>query len=117
MAALLNTGADPNACDDKLGCPLVAASYSGSVDAVNLLLNRRAKINATDERGMTALMNASVNGKTDVVRLLLSKGADVNIVAYPVVDGRETKATALRLAKGRGYNEIVSLLVQAGAKE
>lgn len=117
VEALLDAGANVNACDEKLGCPLVAASYSGNLDAVNLLMDRGAKVNAQDSKGMTALMNASLNGKTDVVRLLLSKGADVNVTTYPLVDGRKTKATALRLAKGRGSSDIVSLLVQAGAKE
>jgi ankyrin repeat protein len=117
VEVLLNSGADPNGCDDKLGCPLIAAAYSGSIDAVTLLFNRGARIDATDKKGMTALMNASLNGKAEVVRLLLSKGADVNVATYPEVDGRQTKATALRLAKGRRYTEIVSLLVKAGARE
>jgi uncharacterized protein len=117
VTALLATGANPNACDEKLGCPLIAAAYSGSIETVNSLIESGAKINAQDTKGMTPLMNACLNGKIEVVRLLLSKGADPNITAYPVVDGKPTEATALKLAKGRGYSEIVSVLRQAGAKE
>ena|SRR6266849_1187265 len=30
--ALLDGGANPDTCDEKLGCPLVAAAYSGSIE-------------------------------------------------------------------------------------
>jgi ankyrin repeat protein len=62
-------------------------------------------------------MSATLSGNADVVRFLIAKGADVNIVSPSEVDGRKVTLTALLLAKGRRHNEIVTLLVEAGAKE
>jgi ankyrin repeat protein len=59
------------------------------------------------------LWMASINGHTDVVRLLLENGADVNV--RPIINN--IGWTALKVAKAKGYTEIVQLLESAGAKE
>ena len=53
---------------------LMAASYHGRLDWVELLLKEpvvRSSINARDEFGVTALMHAVVQGHVDMVRKLL----------------------------------------------
>jgi ankyrin repeat protein len=117
VEAALKAGADVNAFDETLGTPLGGASYSGSLETVRLLSDRGANVNAKDSKGMTPLMNATLSGNSDVVRFLIAKGADVNIGSPSEVDGRKFTSTALLLARGSRHNEIVTLLIQAGAKE
>jgi ankyrin repeat protein len=117
VEAALNAGTDANAFDETLGTPLGGASYSGSLEAVRLLTARGAHVNAKDSKGMTPLMNATLGRSAGVVRFLIAKGADVNIGSPSEVDGRRFTSTALLLARGSQNNEIVTLLIQAGAKE
>ena len=117
MEAAVKAGADVNAIDERLGSPLGGASYSGNLEAVRLLTDRGANVNAKDTKGMTPLMNATLGGNADVVRFLIAKGADVNIGSPTVANGRKFTTTALLLARGRRHNEIVTILVEAGAKE
>ncbi len=117
LEAALKAGADANAVDEVLGSALGGASYSGNLEAVRLLTDRGANVNAKDNKGLTPLMNATLSGNADVVRFLIGKGADVNAGSPSVVDGRKITTTALLLAKGSRHNQIVTLLVEAGAKE
>jgi ankyrin repeat protein len=110
MRALLLAGAnvDAPACESFL-CPppIVAAAFNDRPDAVGLLLDRGANVNGRMQRGQTALMIAAYQGHTDTVKLLLSKGADFNVESQG--------DTALGGAKQKGRNDIVEILVKAGA--
>jgi ankyrin repeat protein len=117
MEAAIKSGADVNAFDDALGSPLSASATRGHLEAVRLLIEKGADVNVANKYGGTPLQDAVGSGKVDIVRLLLSKGADPNAAALIKVNGRETKVSALALAKGIGHGEIVNLLIQAGAKE
>jgi ankyrin repeat protein len=117
MQARIAAGADVNTTVEGLGTPLVAAALSGNLKAVQLLLDKAANVNAKDSQGYTALMNASLNDNKEMVKLLLAKGADVNAVATPTVNGQKASFTALLIARGKGYEDIVQLLTQAGAKQ
>lgn len=121
------------------------ASQNGKAEIVRLLLDKGVGVNAEDEHGRTALMWASQKGRTEVVQLLLDKGANVNArhlnsdyvrmpngaIAYP---GATTTArdiasrfpgsvvvpgdleTALSIASESGNQEIMGMLIKAGAK-
>jgi ankyrin repeat protein len=117
VEAALKAGADVNAIDERLGSALGGASYSGNLKAVTLLTDRGANVNAKDTKGMTPLMHATLGGNAEVVRFLIAKGADVNTGSPTVANGRQFTTTALLLARGSRNDEIVTILVAAGAKE
>ncbi len=65
----LSSGADPNTPEDseffKGWTPLMAAAYSGNVDAARLLLGFGAKVNARNQFGATALARHSASSRQD----------------------------------------------------
>lgn len=117
MEAALKAGADVNTSVEGLGMPIVAAAMSGNYRAVQLLLDRGANVNAKDSEGYTALVNAALKNDRDIVQLLLSKGADVKAPSYLTIRGKKVHMTPLMIAKAKGYQDIVKLLMEAGAKE
>jgi uncharacterized protein len=58
--------------------PLILASYTGSLELVQILVSKGAAVNYNSSMG-TALMAAIVKNHVTVVQFLLEKGADVNI--------------------------------------
>ena len=79
-----------------------------------LLRKNGANVNAALTRknasGWTALHYAAVNGDIDLVKYLIKHGANINKAS---AEG----STPLFLAKMGGYNEIVKILRNAGAKD
>jgi ankyrin repeat protein len=95
MQALLNGGADPNACDADNGwTPLLHAIRKGEIGAVRLLLERGVNPNLA-ARLLTPLAMAAVDRDPAIVELLLAHGADVHAVG---LDG----TTALSVAVSGG---------------
>jgi ankyrin repeat protein len=117
IEAALKSGADANTTVGGLGPPIVVTAVTGNYRAVELLIDRGANVNATDSHGYTPLMNASISNRQDIVRLLITKGAEVNVPADLTVNGRKVQLTPLMVAKEKGYQNIVQLLREAGAKE
>ena len=117
MEAALEAGADVNTSVEGLGPPIVAAALTNNYKAIQLLLDKGADINASDSIGYTALINASLNNNRDIVQLLLSKGADVKAPSYLTIHGNKVHMTPLMIAKAKGHQDIVKLLMEAGAKE
>ena len=113
----LQEGADANTSVEGLAPPIVIAALTDNYDAVKLLLDKGANINASDSQGYTPLINASLNSNRKIVQLLLARGADVNASAYPSINGKKVKLTALMIAKSKGQDEIAQSLTEAGAKE
>jgi ankyrin repeat protein len=108
---LLAHGADPNFHDDAGWTSLHYAAYFGSeVVILGELLDRKANINAVNDRGITALYLASATGHEHQVKLLLVSGADRSIAS-------NTGYTALRVAKVRGFADVVALLDPDAAKQ
>ena len=70
-------GVNVNAEDGEFGNALLAASFEGHKEVVQLLLEKGAIINAVGEYG-NALSAASYQGRGEIVHLLLDKGANFN---------------------------------------
>ncbi len=122
---LCDHGADPDSA-------IEAAALHGELEAVNALIGRGALINlpvaaalgqiedfrrllaGADSRDRhLALALAAQFGRVEIVRLLLEAGEDPN--RYNPVGGH-SHTTPLHQAAGAGYNELVRLLVERGAR-
>ena len=115
---LLDLDADVNARDKRGGTPLFDAcsghsdydkvpNYPQSLaNVARLLLERGADINARDEDGQTAL---HIVRRIEVIPVLLEHGANV---------GAEDKQgrNPFSLAREKGYDEIMKLLSEHGAR-
>jgi ankyrin repeat protein len=146
ISQLLDAGAEVDARNKDGSTALVlAASFRGYEDVVELLVSRGADVNATAGNGMTPLMAAATVSKTGA-ELLLSKGADVrarsadgatallrclmgnlegqdrlDVAELLLAGGAEVNdalpggTTVLMIAAGTGELEMVRLLVSKGA--
>jgi ankyrin repeat protein len=108
-------GGNPKAITSRYdGTALIAAAHLGHAEIVRTLIAAKAPLDHVNNLKWTALIESIVLGDggknhTDTMRALVDAGADVNIA-----DGGG--ATPLRLAKSRGYREMVAILEKAGAK-
>jgi ankyrin repeat protein len=104
----------PVLCLADLADQLTDAAMGNDIQKVNELIGKGADVNAKNRNGLTALECAVWNGHTELVKLLIAKGADVN-------EQLNNNETALSIARSRtpasSRDEIVKLLIQAGAKE
>ena len=101
---LLDQGADPNARSKLGNTPLIAAAaYPDSTATLELLLAAGAKIQEKNRAGVTALRQAVTAGDLESVKLLLDKGAG---------GSKKGLASELAIAAGRGYREIVEVLLE-----
>lgn len=110
----LQAGADVHSTDSYNGTGLIRAADRGHVEIIKELLETDIKVNHINRLGWTALLEAIILGDggprhTEVVRLLVEAGADVNLA-----DGNGV--TPLAHARQRGYNEMIEILQNAGAR-
>jgi len=110
----LAAGADVNAKDSYNGTGLIRAADRGYVDVVRRLLETEIEVDHVNRLGWTALLEAIIlegggTAHTETVRELVEGGVDVNIA-----DG--DGVTPLAHARGHGYDEIASILREAGGK-
>ncbi|XP_026188703.1 dynein heavy chain 12, axonemal [Mastacembelus armatus] len=135
---LLESGANPNACDIKKKTPLSLAAQNGHFNVVEALLQKGAHVWCESESG-TILFDAAASGHPDIITLLLEHGADPNLplysghlpihrVAYhghrlalelliPVtkLDAvKESGMSPLHSAAAGGYAHCVEILLRAG---
>jgi ankyrin repeat protein len=105
LSRLLTDGASP---EDRESA-LVWAARSGQPDAINLLVKNGADANAHwGVNDWTVLMNAIHKEQPQSVVALLDNGANVN--------ARDPSGkTALMMAAGYGYTDIVRILLDHGA--
>ena len=108
-------GADPALTNRYGGVALIPASERGHVEVVRYLLGETdVDVDHVNDLGWTALLEAillSDGGPRhqEIVRLLIDNGADVDLA-----DGDGVRPLAH--ARARSQDEIVSLLVAAGAE-
>jgi ankyrin repeat protein len=111
----IEAGADTKITNRYGGTGLIPASEHGYVDVVDMLLTKTdVNVNHVNNLGWTALLEAIIlnNGnekQQKTVELLVQHGANVNLA-----DGEGI--TPLEHAKQKGFKEIETLLIEAGAK-
>ena len=94
---------------DNGATPLMYAIANNNNEIVKELLSQGANVNAQEQDGLTALMLAVTGKNVEGVKALLDKGADVNLRTG-------NGGTALAAAKKLNIQEIIDLLIKAGAK-
>ncbi|MDI3406173.1 ankyrin repeat domain-containing protein [Streptomyces cavernicola] len=112
--ALVAAGADPNAQDARDDSPWLVTGVTGSVEMMRLLLPAGADLTLRNRFGGIALIPAAERGHVDYVRALLRESdIDVDHVNYL---GWTALLEAVILGDGgRNHEEIVELLITAGA--
>lgn len=111
LQSLFASGLTVDQRDDEDYTPLMYAAEEGNSDAVAFLLNQGADIDAINLYGWTSLMAATVRGHVDTVKLLLGRGANPKIEAGTLTPNPGD--TPLKIAKRKGYSDIVDLLERA----
>ena len=96
------------------GTALIAAAHLGHAEVVRILIRAGAPLDHVNNLGWTAVIEAIVLGDggprhTDTLRALVQAGANLNIAD-------RNGHTPLALARARGYDTMVELLRQAGAR-
>ena len=95
-----------NERDQFGGTPLHSAASEGNTDLVEAFIKIGADINAQDNSGSTPLHSVA-NAK--IAQALVSAGANVNALD-------KNGATPLKIAMGRNQEDVVKVLIDAGAK-
>jgi uncharacterized protein len=115
LKVALEGGGDPKAVTSIYdGTALIAAAHLGHAEVVRTLIAAHAPLDHVNNLQWTALIESIVlgdggNNHTETLRALVEAGANVNIP-----DG--SGATPLKLARSRGYRDMVAILEKAGAR-
>lgn len=108
VALFLSSGADIDACDDRLWTPLMIAAFNGNEKLTRLLVKSGASIHHKDNAGYVPLHWAAFNGFAKVVKLLLTDDADVDVRS-------NYGWTPLLQAATRGHLSVSFMLIERGA--
>lgn len=113
MKNFLDSGKDPNVTDWKNQTPLLFASSTNNIEAVNLLLKFKADTEIKRSRfNQTPLMVSVIKQHEEVVELLLKAGANPNNVSDNVSGNG---GSSLIEAVLKNNKNIVKLLLDYGA--
>lgn len=107
---LLEVGADVNAEDSENWTPLHNAASGGHAEIIKILIANGADTDAEDDYDRTPLHWAAKGGHTNAVAALVAKDADVN-----AEDDKDWTPSHFAFEAGNGRNEILRILVGAGA--
>ncbi|KAI9642854.1 hypothetical protein NHQ30_008588 [Ciborinia camelliae] len=111
ISTLLESGADVEAACSKKFTPLLIAAEMGHCSVVSVLIISKANLLAEDYLGETSLHKASRGGYTEIVKQLISVQPD--LIEVPL--GQQFQKTALHVAIDRHHEEVIRVLVEAGA--
>jgi hypothetical protein len=106
--ALLDSGANVDARDDKGRTALMLAAGFGYEDAVKLLVEHRADVNLSDNAGRTALMHAAAGKYVDAIPHLLESQADL----YAKDRSGDTAVAIAQKSKNQVAVELLSTAMQ-----
>jgi ankyrin repeat protein len=110
---LIEAGADVNATDQQHDSPYLYAGAEGRLEILKMTMAAGADLKAVNRYGGTALIPAAHHGHVEVVRYLLTTKTDIDHVNFL---GWTALLEAVILGDGGPvYQEIVALLLQAGA--
>ncbi|KAI6890008.1 hypothetical protein KC325_g46 [Hortaea werneckii] len=131
---LLRYGADVEARSESLETPLQVACVTGATEMATLLLDFGANPNAAPGSHGTCLRAAALSGADEIVRRLLSHGVELSedipqndvlfvasragnegILCMLLKNGVSPNTSALKKASEEGHEQVVDLLVLAGA--
>ena len=101
---LIESGANPAACDRGGYTPLHWSALKGYAQVV-AMLSSRLDVNVQSTSGLTALLQAAAAGHVQAAQALINAGADVNL---PTREGW----TPLHKAVANGHTEMVRLLLK-----
>lgn len=114
LKMMLAHGADLKSINRYGGTALIPASERGHVETVRTLIAAGVAVDHVNKLGWTALLEAIILGDggerhQQIVALLIKAGADVDLA-----DGDGVRP--LQHAQSRGFKEIETLLLAAGAR-
>ncbi len=109
VKALLASGANVNALDERGQTALINAVIWGNVEIARLLIQRGAELNHTAALRLTALYLAVIRKRPDFVKILVEAGADARIKGST----DQYDCTPLEYAQRYGYAESVEILKKA----
>ena len=106
---LLSVGADPNTHSTKGSSPLLQAAASGHLEVIQELVAGGAhEFEGNSKTGLRAPTFAALNGHVHLVDFFLERGHDPN-------HKPPKQMSALQCAAKKGFDSVVSSLVQGGA--
>ncbi|XP_074764166.1 LOW QUALITY PROTEIN: CARD- and ANK-domain containing inflammasome adapter protein-like [Athene noctua] len=109
VAALIDRGADINACNEIQYTPLLLACGTGKAESAEVLIKKGANLGIKTPASDTALHLAVQAGAASLTNLLLHKGMGINL-------RNQADETPLHVAALHNQGALVGLLVNAGAK-
>lgn len=107
MRILLNAGASVDIADSNGETPLMVAAQIGRLDYTEALLAGHAVASTRNKEGNTALYYAIFEGHDEIAKRLIRAGTNVR--------GLNNGYSLLHWAQVMGRNDLVPLLVNAGA--
>ncbi|MGD1218519.1 ankyrin repeat domain-containing protein [Streptomyces krungchingensis] len=111
---LLAAGADPNAQDDRDDSPWLVTGVTGSVAMMRALLPAGPDLKLRNRFGGIALIPAAERGHVDYVRAVLRE-TDIDVDHVNRLGWTALLEAVILGDGGRAHQEIVELLVTAGA--
>ena len=112
VEVLFEAGADIEVKDEEGSSPLLLACTTGHLDIVKMLVEAGAGVRGSNIEGVTCLLRAAYHGHTEIVRYLVGlPQVDVNQLGC-----KDLNLTALHLAVVGKHQDIVKVLIDAGAE-